>query len=127
MGAQQLQGEVLPSDQIASHSIGEIRPLELIAANPVDHFLAVSGRAVYNAEWDVQAMKYLIPVIIHQQPPAPDIYRFSAAKTDDLLLHALYHILSGRLYHLPVFLPELQGVQFSDAGLCQIPFSPFSS
>lgn len=41
MGAQQLQGEVLPSDQIASHSIGEIRPLELIAANPVDHFLAV--------------------------------------------------------------------------------------
>ena len=66
MGAQQLQGEVLPSDQIASHSIGEIRPLELIAADPVDHFLAVSGRAVYNTEWDVQAMKYLIPVIVHQ-------------------------------------------------------------
>lgn len=110
MGAEQLQGEILPPDQITPHGIREIRPLELVAADPVDHFLAVSGRTVYNVEWNVQAMEDLIPVIIHQQPPAPDIYRFSAAKTADLFLHGSYHVLPPRLYHLPVLFPDLQGV-----------------
>ena len=110
MCAEQLQGQVLPSDQIASHNAGEVRPPELIAADPVDHFRTVSGRAIYNAKREMQAVKDGISVIIHQQTLTPDIYWFSTAKPEDHIFHATDLVLSGRLYQPPVFLPDFQGI-----------------
>ena len=110
MCAEQLQGKVLPSDQIAPHSVSEICPPELVAAYPVDHFLTVSGRAIYNAKWDMQTMKDGIPVIIHQQTLTPDVDRFPTAKLADTIFHAPDLAFSERLYQLPVFLSYLQGV-----------------
>lgn len=110
MCAEQLQGKVLPSDQIAPHGVSEICPPELIAAYPVNHFLAVSGRAIYNAKWDLQTVKDGIPIIIHQQTLTPDIDWFSTAKLADTIFHASDRAFFEWLYQLLVLHPNLQGV-----------------
>lgn len=104
---QQLQRKKLPPDQIPPHGVGQIHPLELIAADPFDHFLTVSCRIVYDLKRDVQAMEDRIPIIIHQQPPAPDGYWVSTARVKDLRLQLFYGLRPIWQYQLTIFLTNL--------------------
>lgn len=104
---QQFQYKELPPDQIPPHGVRQICSPELIAADPFNHFLAVSCRIVYDLKRDVQAMEDRIPIIIHQQPPAPDGYWVSTARVKNLRLQLFYGLRPIWQYQLTVFLTNL--------------------